>query len=168
MTNLFSLTAEAQQRIYHLNKALEEGTLDQQAYDDTVEAIQGELEEHHINIAAHIKNLESDIHELILHCENVKARVETLHNERERLMCYLTESLNKLKIKRIDHSLLSISFRKNPAKVVVDDENLIPREYFVHKPEEWAVDKIKLKEAISKQPIEGAHLESRQTLQIKV
>ena len=79
---------------------------------------------------------------------------------------YLSTTMQKNAISSISTSIAKISFRKSSA-VVITDEKLIPEE-FIKTKEVKSIDKIAIKEAISKGlEVVGATIEEKQNLQIK-
>ena len=166
MTNLYSLTADAQSRLYQLSQLMEEGEIEKSVLADTIESIQGEVQDKQLTVAAHIKNLESDIDALTAHVNTITARIARKTKEVDALYAYLTDSMKRLQISRIDHSQFTLSFRQLPPKVVIEDVESIPREYLREVPARFEPDKAKLKLVLKNGKVPGAKLQAGEKLVI--
>lgn len=73
------------------------------------------------------------------------------------------------KLIKIKTTSFTIALQNNPPSVVIDDEELIPEDYFRHpKPPPFSVDKELIEQAIKDgYTVPGAHLETKQRLVIK-
>ena len=72
------------------------------------------------------------------------------------------ETVGKEKMKT---DYYSYTIQKNPPKLVLDDERIVPDDYFVTKRE---LDKTSLKDALKTgQEVRGAHLEQTESLRIR-
>ena len=88
-----------------------------------------------------------------------------LEGKTETLKRAIDTFCKKTGIERAESVSARISFKKNPPSVKIDNEADIPKEYWRVKLE---VDKTAIKEAISSgKTVEGAHLESAVSIQIK-
>lgn len=88
-----------------------------------------------------------------------------LEGKAETLKRAIDTFCKKTGIERAESVSARISYKKNPPSVKIDNEADIPKEYWRVKLE---VDKTAIKEAISSgKTVEGAHLESAVSIQIK-
>lgn len=97
---------------------------------DAIDAVSESMEDKAKAVAAVIKNMEVDynaIKDAALVMEERAARVAI---KVDSLKAYLKDNLERCKIDKINSDLFDIHVRKNPLAVVVNDEQLIPREYF--------------------------------------
>lgn len=112
--------------------------------------------------------------------QTVKANIEGLKSEEKRLADYrksmeknadrmkrnLQESMKALDKQKIKTDLFSISIRKNPAKLEILDDSLIPPFYFIEQAPK--IDNAALKDALKNgETIDGAMLVQGESLNIK-
>jgi hypothetical protein len=98
-----------------------------------IEAIEGEFKSKSTNVAKYIRNLEhlaSGIKEIE---SNQKKRRFTLEKKIQRLKDYLRINFEKTNTDRLESEDIVIAIYKNPIKVNVVDEDLIPEEFFQYK-----------------------------------
>lgn len=114
--------------------------------------------------------------------DRCKAIAETIKNAsnrvkevQEKLGGHLRKELDSYEKGKVQTRSWKFSIRKNPAKVVVDDENIVPKRYRVEPPpppppEQWPLDKNSIKTALSKEhvkSIRGVHLEQGERVDVK-
>ena len=167
-------------KLYELSKdyeslilAIENGDIPEEAVVDTLESITTLLDEKADNIACWIKQLTAEAEAIKAEEDRLKARRTAKLNRAERLTNYLSECLANSGRTKIETARNVISFRKNPEKVVFDNEAK-----FI----EWAmlnadsllnygkptVDRTAIRVALENgAEIEGCRIESSQNLQIK-
>lgn len=80
----------------------------------------------------------------------------------------IDSAMKEFGIDEVNKNNLRLFFRKSKA-VVIDNEELIPKEYKTCVPEKWNPDKNAIKAAIDKldADVPGAHVEEKKNLQIK-
>ena len=167
-------------KLYELSKdyeslilAIENGDIPEEAVVDTLESITSLLDEKADNIACWIKQLTAEAEAIKAEEDKLKARRTAKLNRAERLTNYLAECLANAGRTKIETARNVISFRKNPPKVVFDNEDK-----FI----EWAqkeadgllkyakptVDRTAVKVALENgATIEGVRIESSQNISIK-
>ena len=93
-------------------------------------------------------------------------RRKSLENKMARIKEYIKDSMEDARIFKIETPEMKLSISKNPAKVEVIDEELVPDEY---KNEKVTVvlDKKKLKAALNNDGVDGAVLTQSTRLNIK-
>jgi uncharacterized protein Yka (UPF0111/DUF47 family) len=144
-----------------------EQDIDAQTISDTMEGLDGTFEDKAINVAKYIADLEHQADGIREAAKRQKARYESLENKADRLRRYLLDNLQATGKTNINAPDIAVSVAKTPARVVVDDEQMIPTDYFRKKVTE-ELNKTKLKEALSAgQSIPGAHLETGFRVSIK-
>ncbi len=79
---------------------------------------------------------------------------------------YIKSAMERQGLKKAKFVNFTVSVAKTPAKVVVDNEQLVPAKYWVEKTTN-SIDKKSLKEALKEGEVEGAKLESGTTLRVK-
>ena len=152
---------------------IEDGEIDEQAFDDTLEAIQSSFEDKADNIACIIKNTLADV-------AAIKQEEEILANRRrakekavERLKEYLTDSFAVMGQTKMETARNRISFRKSESVRISNEREFL----------EWAInsfreDLVTVKEPVANktaikaaikagEELPGAILEAKMNIQIK-
>jgi phage host-nuclease inhibitor protein Gam len=158
--NLFELS----QNYLTLREMMLDESIDQEAIQDTIEAIEGGIEEKADNYAYIIKELDAQADMLKKEADRLSQKVTYIKNNKDRLKSNLLCAMvgtGKTKFKTDKHSF---SIRKNKA-VEILDENLIPEKYL-------AVDikvlKTDIRNAIeSGVKVKGAVIVERESLSIR-
>ena len=110
--------------------AVENGEIPEEAIADTLEAIEGDIDEKIDNIACVLKVLEAEEKAIKAEEDRLAERRKVKANAKERTKTYLSEMLLALGKTEFESPRNKITFRKTPGKVVVADEKA-----FV----EWAI-----------------------------
>lgn len=132
--------------------------------DDTLSHLKEPLEQKILNIAAYIKNIESDIKAMRDYERAMSERRHRLENHRDNIKRYLLETMQRTEISKVRGNELDVSVRRCAYSVNVLDELAIPDEFKRIKQE---VDKQALKEALRNGlTLDGARLEQSITLVI--
>ena len=165
MSSLYELTAEYQA----LLMMAEEEDTDEQAILDTMEGLEGEIEDKAQGYACVMRQISADIEAVKAEIDRLKKRKETMENNitnMKKVLQYSMEAVGKTKFKT---PLFSFGIQNNPPSVVLDEQYIenIPEEYLI--PQEPKIDRQKIKEDIKAgKDLEGlAHLEQTQSLRIK-
>jgi hypothetical protein len=123
--NLFEIAAE-----YRADAArLEDLELDDQTFNDTLEAISGDLETKAMNTAFVCRNLEATAEQIKNHAKSMVERAKAMENRAERIRKYLLDGLQLAGRDKIDTPFFKIKIALNPPAVAIDDEALIPATY---------------------------------------
>ncbi|MBO6668030.1 siphovirus Gp157 family protein [Parvibaculum sp.] len=141
--------------------------LDDETLADTLEGETGLNEA----LAAIVRSREEDlglITGLKSRLEALKARLERFQDRADRKRRLVTDVMARAEIKRITEPDFTVSLRTSPAAVVVEDEALIPEDYW--KPQAPKLDRLALGEALkSGQTIQGASLgEPKPSITIRI
>lgn len=146
---------------------------DEQAVKDTLEGIQGEIEDKADNIASLIKNLMADVKMLKEEADTLTARAKSKQKQIDWYKTYLLDNLSSAGIGKVETARNVISIKKSPAKVMFDDETkfiswaTLDHEEFIRQ-KEPEIDKTSVKEALKNgKEIPGAWLEQGITVTIK-
>ncbi len=140
--------------------------LDNQIIEDSLAPIKDELQEKALNIAAYIKDLETDAVMMQKYEENMRNRRKSIERTIERLRDYLKFNLQASKIKTIKGTEFDISIRKTIPKLIIDETKL-GKEWY-HEKVIQNVDKEALRVALEAgSDIEGALLQEQVSLIIK-
>jgi hypothetical protein len=120
-------------------ETLDDGTLDDETRDaltaQLVATLAGTREkvDRTAGVLAMFEHLEAAA---AAECQRLSKRVAFYCRQRERLETYVLAVLEASKLDRIDGETNSLQRRKNPAKVVIDDENAVPIDFLRFPPEQ--------------------------------
>lgn len=160
--NLYELTGAA----LHLQGMLEDGDIDTQTFQDTMESLTFDIEEKADNYARIIKNIASDIDGFKAEEKRLAEHRRALESRVTLLKSNLEQSMIQLDKKSFKTSFFSFNIQKNPAALKIVDEEKIPKMFYIPQPDK--LDTAALKEAIKNGDIiEGAVLESGESLRIR-
>lgn len=96
--------------------------LDEQTMTDTLESLQGDLEEKADNIACLIKSLEAEADAITIESNKLKERANQKHTKADSLKRYLYDTFKTLDVGKIETSRNVLQVKQNPESVEVDDE----------------------------------------------
>lgn len=158
--------------LYELNKQYQE-VLDMLYTDvpevvvlDTLEMLEGEIEEKADNYAKIIKQLEADCEALKKEAERLAERRAALENRIRTLKLNLEQVMRDTGKTKFKTLMFSFYIQANPPSVVIDDNKPIPPEYLVPQPPK--VDKKKIKEDLQNGvKLDFAKLEQTEGLRIR-
>lgn len=153
----------------NLLELAEDPDIDEQAFMDTLEGIEGALEIKAENYAKVIRTLEGDAAACDAESKRLRNKKQTIENNIKRMktaLQYAMQATGKTKFKT---ALFSFGIQKNPAAVVIDEGYLenIPDRFLI--PQDPQIDKKAIKEALKAgEDLEGiAHLEQTESLRIR-
>lgn len=140
--------------------------VDAETWFDTVEAVEGELEDKADGYAAVRTRLKGDVAMLKAEEERIHARRAAIENNIKRLETRLQEMMEltgKTRFKTVLHSFV---IQNNPPSVIIDDEKKIPKKYWI--PQDPKLDKAAIKEILQNGiSCEYAHLSQGRSLRIR-
>ena len=128
--SLYQLAAEHRDALARL----EDLDLPPETVADTLESLGGELQAKAENVVAFMRNLETTAAAIKEAEGAMAARRKAIENRVDGLKRYVLESMQNNGIQVIECPLFKISIAKNPASVEIEDERLIPQDYFVSPP----------------------------------
>lgn len=159
MSTLYELKEEHEA----LMNMLYDEEVDEQTVLNTLEGIEGEIEEKADDYAKIMRLLSADTEALKKEEERLKRRRETLENNIDRMKRRLYETMKETGRIKFKTQLFSFSIGKNggkqPLKLDVADVTEIPAEYLIPQPPKPDNDAIR--EALKEQKLPWAHLEPR-------
>lgn len=162
MSSLYELAAEYQ----ILLDLADDPETDMEVFNDTLEGIDGEIEDKAENYAKLIKNIEAENDGLKWEIERLKLRKERNEKKIESLKSNLQDAMVTTGKTKFKTNLFSFGVQKNAPSVVIDDEKAVDKRYLI--PQDPKIDKKSIKEAINKgEKIEWAHLEQSESLRIR-
>lgn len=127
---LFELTGQMQA----LLALMEDPDVDPQIVEDSLEAVSGEIEVKADGYARVRQELLATSAALKAEIDRLTARKRTIDNNIDRLMENLKNGLLAAGKPKFKTELFSFSVQKNPAKVVIDDPTLIPKDFLIFQP----------------------------------
>ena len=165
MNTLYQLTAD----YLNLLEMAEDPDIDEQAFMDTLDGIEGAIEVKAENYAKIMRQLEADAAACDAESKRLKNKSKTIENNIKRMktaLQYAMEVTGKTKFKT---ALFSFGIQKNPAAVVMDEAYIenIPDRFLI--PQDPQIDKRAIKEALKAgENLEGiAHLSETYSLRIR-
>lgn len=117
-----------------LMQLAESDELPPEAILDTLDSLTGDIQEKAVSVAHVIENLYASADAITAVAKRQKERAERLQQRADSLSSYLLLHLQAVGIKKIEHTDFTIAVRENPPAVLVEDEALIPRAYYVNVP----------------------------------
>lgn len=145
----------------------EDPDVDPQLIVDTMEALDGEIEEKADGYAMVMRDLEEQELALKNEIDRLALRKAAVYNNRQTMKKALEAAMRVTGKTKFKTTLFSFNIQRNPASVVVDVPwTKLPEDYLKYKDPE--IDKTKLKKALQDgAEIEGAHLVQTESLRIK-
>lgn len=153
----------------NLLELAEDPDIDEQAFTDTLEGIDGALEDKAEGYAKVIRTLEGDAAACDAESKRLRNKKQTIENNIKRMKAALQYAMQATGKTKFKTALFSFGIQKNPAAVVIDEgyiEN-IPDRFLI--PQDPQIDKKAIKEALKAgEDLEGiAHLEQTESLRIR-
>ena len=140
--------------------------IDGQAIKDTLEAIQGDIEEKADGYAKVIKELSADTDKISAEIKRLTDRKNTIQNNIAYMKQSLTTAMTVTGNTKFRTDLFSFNIQKNPPALVVDDEKAIPQEYLI--PQEPKVDKKAIIDFLKNgNKVPYAHIEQSEGVRIR-
>ena len=162
---LYELTAEYK----YLLDVAEDPDIDPEVLADTMEALDGEIEDKADGYGRVIRQMEADAAALKAEEQRLTTRRKTVETNIKRMKETLQNAMTAVGKPKIDTELFKFRIQKNPASVIIDEQYIenIPVEYLIE--QEPKLDKAKIKEDLKAGVnLDGiAHLEQTETLRIK-
>lgn len=153
-----------------LQHKLQELNLDEQTILDTLEGDSAELEAKIENYGWVIKSMESFVGAMKVEENRMTERRKKQEKKVEYIKEWLLTNMQACGITKIECPAFTLSVKQNPPKVVIDNEGLIPNEYYREVTIEptWSLEKKVVSDAIkSGIEVPGAHLETGYRIDIK-
>lgn len=120
---------------------------DPEVFADTLEGLDGEIEEKADNYAKVIKILEGDVNSIDSEIKRLQERKKSISANVKRIKSNLENIMRVTGKTKFKTLLFSFGIQKNPASVSILDETNIPEEFW--KPQDPVLDKTKLKDYLT-------------------
>ena len=161
MSTLYELTGDYE---YLINK-LYDPEWDEDALIDTLDGIEGEIEDKADGYAKILAQMDGDVAALKEQEHRLADRRRVLENRAKRLKENLYTTMKTVGKTKFQTQLFAFSIRKTPAAVVIDDAAAIPDKYKTYVE---SILKTDIKDALKAgEDLPGAHLEQGETLSIR-
>lgn len=136
---------------------------------DTIEGLEGTIQEKAVSVAAFIRNVEANAEMVAEAARQLADRARRMANRADQVRAYLLFNLQATGITKIESHEFTIAVRNNPESVRVADGAELPAEFYVAVPQPPPrLDKTALKAALKAgRQIDGCWLEAGQRLEIK-
>ena len=134
---------------------------------DTLEGIEGQLQEKAVNVAKFMQNLDAAAKAIKEAEQQMAKRRKAIENRARWIKDYLKQNMEAAGITKIESPWFSLSIQKNPPSVEVLDESALPEDY---KTEVVTVtiDKAAIKEALKEgEDVPGAVLKQGTRLAVR-
>lgn len=165
MPHLYELTAQMK----GLQAMMDEGALDEQTMQDTLEGLETDIREKGEGVLLFIANLDGDIKAYNDEIKRLTDRKRTLDRNREWLVNYLRSNMEELGITKIECPVFTATLRNPVPMVEVYDEKELPMEYQTMVPASFKINKKQILDDLkNKVEIPGARLvDSKRALVIR-
>lgn len=140
MNSLYNITNNFMEIIENF----ENGEYTEQEYNQLMSRVCEDLQNKSTNIIAIIRNNEILANSIKMEEKRLKENREKIENSLDKLKNYVKENMEKLTIEKIETEIGTLSIRKNPLSVEIENETEIPEEFKKIKTE-IAVDKTAIK-----------------------
>ena len=110
----------------------EGGEFDEQTIADTLDGLEGDLNQKADNIGKLVKMLGRQADACELESVRLKDRAEKLRQRSDSVTAYLHACMKVVGIRKVDNELFNIALRKTPDVIELDEE-LLPKKWFVEK-----------------------------------
>lgn len=162
MSTMYELTADY---LAVLSMATD-GETPPEAIADTLEAIGGEIEIKAENSAVIMQELSAEAAKLDAEIKRLTARKNALITNADTIKERIYNTMKAVNKPKFKTTLFSFSIKKNPPKLVIDDETKIPKKYFIPQPAK--IDNAAIKsELTAGKKCKYAHLEATERLTIR-
>lgn len=152
-----------------LERLMEYGDLDPQAIIDTLEAVEGELNEKAVNVAKVARNIDAAAAAVRQAGKDMLDRAARMEKRAESIRQYLLMNMLFSGITKIECPQFVIAVKHNPPAVVIDDEKFIPAEYLTQpEPPAPRPDKMKIRDALKAgEDVPGCRLVASDRVEIR-
>lgn len=160
------LLYELKGKYLNLLELAESDDISEEAFKDTLESMEYDLEEGVNEYTKIIKQLQAEQEIINLETERLRKKSKALDMKVNFLKVNLQQTLNLAGVKRVNTPLFKVYIQKNPPSVTIENGVKIPEQYYI--PQDPKLDKEKLKEDIKKGiDIADVSLQQSESLRIR-
>ena len=162
MSTLYQLSEEYQEL---LSMALDPD-IDEEALADTLEGIEGEIEDKADGYAKVMRNLEADASAIKAEIARLTERKKHIEANIDRMKRSLKTAMRLTGKTKFKTSLFSFNIAKNPPALKIDMPDRVPEEFLI--PQEPKVDSVAIKKELKEGVVyDWCHLEQSESLRIR-
>lgn len=162
MSTLYSLTEEYQEL---MSMALDPD-VDPEALADTLEGIEGEIENKADGYAKVMRNLEADASAIKTEIARLTERNKHIEANVDRMKRSLETAMRLTGKTKFKTSLFSFNIAKNPAALKIDNPDRVPEEFLI--PQDPKINTTAIKKELKEGTVfDWCHLEQGESLRIK-
>lgn len=143
----------------------QEGVLDRETIEDTLEGVEFEFEEKADAYAKVVNSLNADVNAIDKEIKRLTERKDMISNNAKRIKESLERAMIETGKTRFKTALFGFGIQKNPPSVVIDDETAVPDAYYI--PQEPKFDKAAIKKFLKENKVPWAHLQWTESLRIR-
>ena len=161
---LYELTTQYQA----LLELAEDPDVDPEVLADTMDGLDGDIEEKADGYAKVIKCLETQAAGVKAELDRLSSRKKSIETNIARIKGNLEAAMRITGKVKFKTDLFSFGIQKNPASVVIDDAARIPQQFLIQ--QEPKIDKTAIRDILKQEPalFDGiAHLEQSESLRIR-
>lgn len=125
MNSLYTLTNQWQE----VTAMMDNPDIDKKCVIDTLESLEGDIENKAESIFKVTKNIDADIEAIKIEITRLAARKAALEAQKKSLLEYLKDKLLSIGKKKVKTPIVTISFRKGAERVEIVDITKIPEHY---------------------------------------
>jgi hypothetical protein len=103
--------------------------IDEHTAVDTIDGLEGELDDKIINVAKYIRNLEATAENIKFAENSMRARRHRMESMAKWLKGYILDAMSSTGKKKVSSEWFDVSRRKNPPAVSILDEDAVPDEH---------------------------------------
>jgi len=141
---------------------------DEESFAAALADLQGEITTRAVSLAQVARNLESFEQQIEAAIEAMSKRANRAKKRAESIRAYLKERMEIASINKVDSPFFTLAIRKNPPRLVIAEDALVPRDYLRIVPERLEPNKPEITKALkSGIEIDGCRLEATTRLEIK-
>ena len=125
MSHLYELTGQ----MIGLQRLIEDGEMDDEALQDTLEGLEGDLQAKAEGLLSYVANVGSDVSAIDVEIKRLQARKTTMVNRQNSLREYLKLNMVAGDIQKITCPLFSITLTKPRDVCVIDHADRLPESF---------------------------------------
>lgn len=161
MAKLYEIVGEFKE----LLEMASEENMDQKLISDTLEGVEFEFEEKADGYAKVVKMLEGDAEAIDKEIKRLTEKKNTIKNNISGIKKNLENAMLVTGKTKFKTPLFGYNIQKNPASVSIDDETLIPKDFWIE--QEPKLDKKLLAAFLKENEVSWAHLTQTESLRIR-
>lgn len=139
--------------------------VDQEAFESTLESLDDAIEDKAESYAIIDKELEAQEDKFAKEIKRLQERKKAISNNRKRLKEDLLNGMKMTGKERFKTELFSFWIQKNPARLVIKDEKLIPKKYYVKQADK--LDTVSLKKDATNEEVSGVTIEQSEGVRFR-